>query len=209
MAGHTPKLWIIGAGGHARIVLDLARACGHTVAGFIEPNDGAASPGFLGGLPVLVGVGSLQDLNVPPVAVAIGDNRIRREINAEATDIGANAETLVHPAALREGSASIETGAQVCIGAIVCAAAEVGPGAIINSGAIVEHECRVGAFAHVCPGARLAGRVTVGEGAMVGLGACVIQGVTIGEDAVVGAGAVVLEDVPAGATVVGVPARAC
>ncbi len=206
MADRGQELWIIGTGGHTRVVLDLARACGHRVAGFIEPAAGAASPGFLWDLPVLAGLGALRDLGAVRVAVAIGDNRLRRETTDEAADAGAVVETLVHPGALPEASASVGQGAQVCIGAILCAGCEIGEGAIVNSGAIVEHECRVGAFAHVCPGAKLAGRVDVGAGAMIGLGACVIQGVTIGAGAIVGAGSVVLEDVPAGATVVGVPA---
>ena len=53
----------------------------------------------------------------------------------------------------------------------------------------------------------LGGTVTVGDGAFVGLGARVLPGITIGERATVGAGAVVHRDVPAGATMVGVPAR--
>jgi len=44
--------------------------------------------------------------------------------------------------------------------------------------------------------------------ASLGSGAVILCGVTVGENAIVGAGAVVTEDVPAGATVVGVPARA-
>lgn len=50
-----------------------------------------------------------------------------------------------------------------------------------------------------CP--RIGHRVTLGAGAQV------LGGIEVGDDATVGAGAVVLEDVPAGATVVGVPAR--
>lgn len=44
-------------------------------------------------------------------------------------------------------------------------------------------------------------------GASIGAGAVIMCGITIGEWAMVGAGAVVIEDVPAGATVVGNPAR--
>ena len=47
----------------------------------------------------------------------------------------------------------------------------------------------------------------VKRGASLGSGALIFGGVTIGENAVIGAGAVVTRDVPAGATVVGVPAR--
>jgi acetyltransferase-like isoleucine patch superfamily enzyme len=49
--------------------------------------------------------------------------------------------------------------------------------------------------------------IAIGENAWIGARAIVLGGSTIGDDAVVGAGAVVSGDVPAGATVVGNPAR--
>ena len=47
----------------------------------------------------------------------------------------------------------------------------------------------------------------VGQGAAVGSAAVILGGVKIGDGAMVGAGSVVTRDVPAGATVVGNPAR--
>ena len=50
-------------------------------------------------------------------------------------------------------------------------------------------------------------RTVVRKGASIGANATILPGVTIGEGAMVGAGAVVTKDVPAGATVVGNPAK--
>ena len=47
----------------------------------------------------------------------------------------------------------------------------------------------------------------IGDGVTIGVGAIVIGDIVLGDGATVGAGAVVVHDVPAGATVVGVPAR--
>ncbi len=47
----------------------------------------------------------------------------------------------------------------------------------------------------------------VGDNVFVGAGARILGGICIGDNAVIGANAVVIHDVPAGATVVGVPAR--
>jgi maltose O-acetyltransferase len=49
--------------------------------------------------------------------------------------------------------------------------------------------------------------VRIGRNAWIGGGAIILPGVSIGDDALVGAGSVVTRDVPAGATVVGNPAR--
>lgn len=47
----------------------------------------------------------------------------------------------------------------------------------------------------------------VKRGASIGSGAVLLCGITVGENAMIGAGSVVIRDVPAGATVVGNPAR--
>ena len=71
----------------------------------------------------------------------------------------------------------------------------------------VEHDCVIGDFVTFAPAVRCNGKVTIGHGAYLGANCTIRQGLSIGAGAVIGMGAVVVKDVPAGATVVGNPAR--
>ena len=190
---------IIGAGGHGRVVLDILRAANLFDDYVFQDSDPEKWGTSLCGYPI---VGVLQDVSVDVRIIAIGDNRTRLQRTAWSTRLIA----AIHPRALYLGD-TIGDGAVMAAGAIACVGTRIGKVAILNTGCIVDHECVIGNGAHICPGAKLAGHVTVGEGAFVGIGATVIQGVKIGDWATVGAGAVVIRDVPAGATVVGCPAK--
>jgi len=76
----------------------------------------------------------------------------------------------------------------------------------------VEHDCVIGDFVTFAPGVKCNGNIVIEDHAYIGTSAVIKQGkpgqpLVIGRGAVVGMGAVVTKDVPAGATVVGNPAR--
>jgi sugar O-acyltransferase (sialic acid O-acetyltransferase NeuD family) len=203
-----------GAGGHARVVADLIRAAGGSVAGFVDSNYARVGqqvePG--GGRVVWDeaalhealqsgdGISSLADY----VALAIGDNPAR--LLRSRTIARLSAPPLNHPFAVVSPSARLGPGTVVMAGVVINAGAIVGEAVIANTSCVIEHDCRIADGAHISPGAVLAGGVAVGEAAWIGAGATVIQGIVIGDGAVVGAGAVVIRDVPPHAVVAGVPA---
>jgi sugar O-acyltransferase (sialic acid O-acetyltransferase NeuD family) len=195
-------LWLLGAGGHAKVAAAAARAAGMHIAGVFDDAPTAHGKTVLGA-PVISPIPF-----VPPrgaAHVAVGSNAARKEIVA--ARIQWRWVSIRHPSAFVDSSAFIGSGSLICAGAAVQVDASIGAHAIINTGAIVEHDCRIGDYCHIAPGAALAGGVTLGDGAFVGIGSCVAPGVTIGAWAKVGAGTVVIRDVPAGTTVVGNPAR--
>jgi sugar O-acyltransferase (sialic acid O-acetyltransferase NeuD family) len=202
----------LGAGTHAKSVVEAIRSSGHLEVAAIVDDDPAKAGAELFGIRVVSpeGLEQLQANGVTQAFVGvggIGDSSGRRGIFERLVTAGFELPAIIHASAIVSPWATLGRGVQVFAAAVVNAGAQIGDGAIVNTGAIVEHDCRLGAHAHVAPGVCLAGLASVGESAHVGIGAVVIEGVRIGAGALVGAGAVVIRDVPEGARVAGVPAR--
>lgn len=201
---------IIGAGGHGKVVLDILRAADqHRIKGFLDA-DATLNDSQVGGIRVLGQVNLLPKLRqqkVRAAIVAIGDNRIRESYARLVLDAGLELINAIHPAATVSPTAVLGKNIVICAGAIVCAEARLSDSVIANTNCVIDHECQIGPATHVCPGAILGGRVRIGGGVLVGMGAKILPCLSVGDGATVGAGATVIRDVPAGATVVGVPAR--
>lgn len=196
------QLIILGYGGHARSVADLALACGYTNLFFVDSN-AREGENFMCH-PVFAELDLLaQGCDVFPAA---GDNTKRQEQCREIELLGLIPTTLVSPLASIGVGSSIGAGCFVGHHAHIGPMAEVAPGCIINTGAIIEHESKVGAYSHVSVNATIAGRSSLGALSMLGAGATIIDGVKVGDHIMIGAGAVVHRAINAPGTYVGVPA---
>jgi sugar O-acyltransferase (sialic acid O-acetyltransferase NeuD family) len=207
---HPKELVIVGAGGHARVVADIARLTGHTVVGFLDDVRPERRGESFSGATVLGGLDQLRDIaasGVRQTCVAVGDCEARLRLGERASAAGFAAVVLRHPASVCAADVVVGAGTVLVAGAIVNPGARLGAHVIVNTAASVDHDCVIEDGAHIACGARLAGAVAVGRGTWIGIGAAVREHVRIGHDAVVGAGALVLDDVPDGVVVYGAPAR--
>lgn len=201
---------VLGGGSHARVLIEILRQTGPSPYGIL---DAALTVPAVLGIPVLGDDSLLPQLlaaGVDRFVVGVGSNpdtAARERLYARALGFGLRPVAVRHETAVVSAAATIGPGAQLLARSVVNPGAVLAENVLINTAAVVEHDCRIGPHAHVAPGAVLCGGVTVGAGAHIGAGAVVRPGVTIGERAVVGLGAAVVRPVPAGATVVGVPAR--
>lgn len=205
-------LVLLGAGGHARVLLALLRAGGHSVLGVCDPGLARAGVSEWRGLPVLGGDDAVAGLEPAAVALVNGIGQLvggnaRLALSQSMRARGFRFPALVHPAAWVDPDARLDDGVQVMAGAIVQADAEIGADCIINTRAGVDHDCRLGMNVHVAPGATLCGGVTIGDGAFIGAGATVIQGLRVGAGAVLGAGTVLVRDLVAGHTLLSAAPR--
>ena len=195
---------ILGFGGHARAVADVALASGIRQLRFIDSN--ARPNETFGEFAVL----RKWDEDLPEgwaVMPASGDGLSRQAQYEWAKGRGWPLATLISP------TATIGVGAKVGHGTFVAHHAHVGPiasvgiGCIVNTGAIVEHECVVDDFTHVSIKAAVAGRTCIGRFCFIGAGATVIDGIKICDDVTLGAGACAHRDLETPGVYVGVPAK--
>lgn len=204
----------IGAGGHAKVVLDILlqqQSC--TVIGLLD-SDNSRWGKSLFGIPVLGGDDMLEFLiaedGVTTFFLGVGAVKTlvhRRKIFELAVGKGLAALDVIHTGAHISPYATIGAGVTVMAASIINASSCIGENVIVNTGAIVEHDCIVGNHVHIATGARLSGGVEIGDEAMIGAGSVIRQGIRVGNCSVVGAGAVVVKNVPDGCIVVGNPAR--
>lgn len=207
------KVLLIGAGGHAKVIIDLLRFNrGIELVGLVD-KEGEGGPREVLGVPVIGTDRRLEEffqrgIRHALVAVgSVGDNRLRKSLYERARAIGFSFINAVHPAAVVSRNTKFGEGNVVMAGAIIGPGVTLGDNIIVNTGAVIEHDCVVGDHVHIAPGAKIAGGVVIGAGSHIGIGAVIIQGKVIGENAIIGAGSVVIGDVPDNVVVIGVPGR--
>lgn len=196
-------VYIFGAGGHAKVVLDAFSSKQAEVAALIDP---ARAGETLFGVSIIGSHTEVKESGKHSFIVAIGDNQRRKSIFEEISQHGWSPISIVHASAVVSPHAKIGDGTFVSAGAIINADAVVGANVIVNTAAVIEHDCVVGSHAHVAPQSAMGGASSLGEGTLFGIGSAMLPGKKIGGWVVVGAGSVIIRDVGDAVTVVGNPA---
>ncbi|MGZ2371895.1 acetyltransferase [Ancylomarina sp. YFZ004] len=192
-------VYIYGASGHGKVILDCLEAKGIEVKGFVD--DDPAKEEFIG-FPVLRS-SDLEGISAE-VVFGIGNNATRKLLVER---FQFKSPLLAHPTAVISLRSEVGEGTVVFHHAVVQSGTKIGKQCIINTMASVDHDCRLGDYVHISPGAILCGNVTLGNETWIGAGSTIIQGVTIGKNVMVGAGSVIRKDVPDNVMVVGNPAK--
>ncbi|MDQ0567356.1 hypothetical protein GRI55_14205 [Erythrobacter citreus] len=205
-------LFILGTGGHARDVADIARALDFRPILVARDEDERSTCRKT--YDVVLEAEALSWKGAQ-FAIGIGDNRTRAAV-AKRMAGQHSFPVLIHPdtsIGLSSRKAVLDSSGTVLFpGVRVMGHCSFGAFCTLNLNTTVSHDCHIGDFANLSPGANLAGNVHIGEGVWIGMGVTVNQGSAteprrIGAWSTIGSGAAVIRDVPPGVTQVGVPAE--
>lgn len=204
MNTEVKSVCVLGAGGHAKVVISTLQAAGYRVEAVYDDDEHKWGQNLLD-IPIVGAIAQGIASKDKQIILAIGNNATRKAFATQAPT--AKWVTAVHPNADVHPSASLGAGTVVFSGAVIQPGAVISQHCIINTGATVDHDCVIGDYVHLAPGVHLAGGVQVDEGAFLGIGSVAIVDVAIGAWATIGAGGVVIQDIPPYTTAVGVPAH--
>ncbi len=193
------KIYIIGAGGHAKVIADIILKRKELLneklelMGFFDDKEDKSELIF--GKPILGSVDRVEKITQSEntyFIIGMGNNKIRKLISEK---YKLNYYTAIHPNSIIGNKVELGTGTVVMAGAIINCYTIIGEQSILNTGATIDHECSIDSYSHICPRVALAGNVKVGQETWVGIGSIVKQGVSIGNQVMIGAGSLVLKDI--------------
>jgi len=203
------KVYLLGGGGHGRVVLDALLLSGVSITGILDPVLSAGERVL--GVVVIGGDDCLDQVRPAEVLLinGLGANpcvRGRKRMYEYMKARGFLFEAVRHPSAVVGRECILGESSQIMAGAVLQNRTRIGDNTVINTCASIDHDCEIGAHTFVAPGAVLSGNVSVGDASFIGAGAVVLPGIGIGSNVVVGAGAVVTRNVIDGWVLAGNPA---
>ena len=190
----SSALIIVGAGGHAVSVANVAISAGYSVLSFVDNNKVGQQ---LIGFPIISEKVSKSGSSEYDYVIAIGDNSKRKRIYEEfISDLpNANFPSLIHQSAVIGINSQIEEGSVIMPNSNIGPNSKVGKCCIINTHSSIDHDCILSDFVSLAPGVITGGNVKVGELSAISIGAVCKHGIKIGNDSVIGASSYVNKDV--------------
>lgn len=202
MISNQKDLIIIGGGGHANSVYEIAKSLNYNILGFLD--DYKNSPLVLGNMNqiahytdclIAIGIGGIKNLKERYALIQNLHPYFSKFIN------------LISPYALTSSNLIIGKGNTIHPFTFINSNVKIGDFCIINTRATIEHDCQIGDNVHISTGAILNGEVKIHNHVFIGSGTIVKNKVEITENVIIGMGSVVLNNINEPGIYVGNPLK--
>jgi sugar O-acyltransferase (sialic acid O-acetyltransferase NeuD family) len=204
--------FVIGAGGHCRVLLSILLEPSnqhYEIIGILDLQTPKEKKEIFG-IPVIGGVEKLESFSgeSPDLFLSIGDNATRKKYFELWKAQGFQFPNLISEKAFISSKVNIGQGNVICPHAHIGPYVTIGDNNIINTRTTLEHESGVGDHCHIAPASLVCGRSQIGDLCFIGAGATIIDYIKVSSETLVGAGSVVVKNIDTSSLVyVGVPAK--
>ena len=188
------KIAIIGAGGHGKVVGEIALLNEYKSIHFFDDKYKEIKDfpfNISGSINCLKN--NLNDYD--KFFVAIGNNVKRFEKFEWLKKQQVNIVNLLHPNSTISKFSYLGAGTCVMANAVVNPGSLIKEGVIINTSASIDHDCFIDDFAHISPNCSLSGNVSVGKFTQLGTGTSVHPGINIGKNIKTGIGSKIYKNI--------------
>jgi sugar O-acyltransferase (sialic acid O-acetyltransferase NeuD family) len=185
---------ILGAGGHGKVVGEIALLNGYKEIHFFDDKINEIQ-----NFPFSI-VSNLSQLkynfkNYHAFFVAIGDNKIRHDIMLWLKEEKVNVVNLIHPKSIISRFSSLGSGTCVMANATINPGTLIKEGVIINTSASIDHDCVIEDYVHISPNCSLSGNIKIDKFTHLGTGTSVHPMIKIGKNVKTGTGSKIFRDI--------------
>ena len=197
------KLLIVGCGGHAKVITDIAKSLG--ISNLFYKDSNVEIRNFLG---KEVFHDEIQNYN-EYFFVAIGDNFLRERVtnSFKASNPNAKNATLIHPSSYISDNCIIGSGTVVMPLCVINSGSRIGNGVILNTKSSLDHDNTLMNYSSIAPGVVTGGNVIIGYRSSISIGAVIKNGIEVGSDTVVGGSSFVNKNIPNNCLAYGLPIK--
>ena len=188
------KLAIIGAGGHGKVVGEIALLNEYNIVDFFDDQANEINDFPFNVVDTLNYLEEHQN-EYDDFFVAIGDNKLRRDKIVWLKKNKMNIVNLIHPKSVISKFCLLGLGICAMANSTVNPGVVIKEGVIINTSASVDHDCIIDDYSHISPNCSLSGNVKIGKFTHLGTGTSVHPGINIGDNVKTGIGARIFKDI--------------
>jgi sugar O-acyltransferase (sialic acid O-acetyltransferase NeuD family) len=202
---------VVGAGGHAKEVIDvLIQSCvTDDILLFDNISENVSNILY----DKFVIIKNDDDLSLAlsrnsEFVLGLGGPYKRRALSQYFERFGGKLTTVIFSSAKIGGyCVCLEEGLNIMNDVVIYSDVSIGRGSLINTACSIHHDARIGEYCELSPGSRILGNAKIGNYCFVGANAVVLPNIEIGDNVIIGAGAVITKNIPSKSVVVGVPGK--
>ena len=202
----TKNLYIIGAGSHSSVVIDLAISLKYKIIFIVDINSDKIGNEKKFGIPIKNKSFIKKIKKNSKVFLAIGNNSLRK-IHYQKYKSTFKFINLISKSSKVSKYSIIGEANYIGHNAVINSGTKIGDNCIINTASIIEHDIKIGNHVHICPSVTIGGNSKIGDSTFVGLGSKIIDKIIIGKNVKLGAGSLVVKELKSNLVYFGSPAK--